>query len=158
MMKRLDCWGKLTRIEMNAQIDIKYYYAQTTVTVSASHKLKLDYESPCQRLHGHNWKITLRCCAPKLNNNGMVADFALMKKFVKDLLDHQDLTDNFPQNLNPTAENIAEFLLVRINGNREIVGPYATCFRIDVEETEGNIASVEINKRLNINEGENDPV
>ena len=152
MMKRLDCWVKLTRIEMNAQIDIKCYYAQTTVTVSASHKLKLDYESPCQRLHGHNWKITLRCSAPKLNNNGMVADFALLKRFVKDLLDHQDLTDNLPQILNPTAENIAEFLLVRINENREIVGPYATCFRIDVEETEGNIASVEINKRLNINE------
>ena len=137
---------------MNAQIDIKCYYAQTTVTVSASHKLKLDYESPCKRLHGHNWKITLRCCAPKLNNNGMVADFALLKKFVKDLLDHQDLTDSLPQILNPTAENIAEYLIERINENREIIGQYAKCFRIDVEETEGNIASVEIDKQLNTNE------
>ena len=49
-------------------------------------------------------------------------------------------------------------LLVRINENREIVGPYATCFRIDVEETEGNIASVEINKRLNLDEGKYDAV
>lgn len=38
--------------------------------ISASHKLKLSYESKCENLHGHNWIITVYCQAEQLNEDG----------------------------------------------------------------------------------------
>ena len=43
--------------------------------ISASHRLKLSYESKCENLHGHNWIITVYCQAEQLNEDGMVVDF-----------------------------------------------------------------------------------
>lgn len=40
--------------------------------ISASHQLKLDYESKCQRLHGHNWIVHIYARSKELNQNGMV--------------------------------------------------------------------------------------
>ena len=33
------------------------YTVKKRIEVSASHSLKLSYESKCQNLHGHNWII-----------------------------------------------------------------------------------------------------
>ena len=37
--------------------------------ISASHRLKLSYESKCENLHGHNWIITVYCQAEQLNED-----------------------------------------------------------------------------------------
>ena len=61
--------------------------------ISASHRLKLSYESKCENLHGHNWIITVYCQAEQLNEDGMVVDFTHIKEVVKGQLDHKNLND-----------------------------------------------------------------
>lgn len=107
------------------------YYVKKTMEISAAHRLQLDYESKCTQLHGHNWVITVHCRAEELNDDGMVVDFTLIKRTIKQRLDHQVLNDVLP--FNPTAENIARWICEQI--------PH--CYRVDVQESKGNMASYE---------------
>lgn len=100
-----------------------------TVTVSGGHKLDLSYDSPCSNFHGHNWKITVHCRGP-LDENGMVIDFQRIKEIVHGIADHKVIDIG----TNPTAENIAKFIQGRV----------PLCFRVDVEETEGAVATYEV--------------
>ena len=108
------------------------YYITKRIEISAAHRLSLDYESKCTRLHGHNWIITVHCRAEELDANGMVTDFTHIKNVVTDKLDHTVLNEVVP--FNPTAENLARWICEHI--------PH--CYRVDVQESEGNIASYEI--------------
>lgn len=105
------------------------YYVTKRLEISAAHRLELDYESKCTNVHGHNWIITVYCRAEQLDSNGMVTDFTHIKRVVKERLDHTVLNDVLP--FNPTAENIA----------RWIVDHVPNCYRADVQESEGNMAS-----------------
>lgn len=107
------------------------YTIRTTFEVSASHKLALSYASPCARLHGHNWRITVTCRSATLNADGMVTDFASIKNLIKSTIDHRALNDVLP--FNPTAENIA----------RWIVDNTPNAIRAEVQESEGNVAIYE---------------
>ena len=99
--------------------------------ISAAHKLILPYRSKCASLHGHNWIITVHCCSKELNADGMVIDFSHIKRVVKDQLDHRNLNKVLP--FNPTAENIA----------RWICNQLPTCYKVEVQESEGNTAIYE---------------
>lgn len=107
------------------------YYIEKHLEIAGSHKLTLDYESKCQNLHGHNWKIVIHCKSKQLNRNGMVEDFTLIKKKIKSKLDHQNLNEVFT--FNPTAENIARWICDQI----------PTCYKVSVQESEGNTAIYE---------------
>ncbi|MCM1429502.1 MAG: 6-carboxytetrahydropterin synthase QueD [Clostridium sp.] len=100
--------------------------------ISAAHRLELPYESKCQTVHGHNWIITVECRAKEVNDHGMVVDFTHIKQLIKDKLDHVVLNDVVE--FNPTAENIA----------RWIVDNVPTCYRCEVQESEGNMAAYEL--------------
>lgn len=108
------------------------YYLKKTIEVSAAHRLQLDYDSKCASLHGHNWIITIYCRSHELNHNGMVLDFSEIKRRISDVLDHKVLNDIFP--FNPTAENIAHWCQQQIE----------CCYRVDVQETSGNVATYEV--------------
>ena len=82
-------------------------------------------------MHGHNWIVTIYCEAEELDKNGMICDFTYIKKMVSDKLDHQYLNDVV--DFNPTAENMAKWICDQV--------PY--CWRVDVQESEGNIATYE---------------
>lgn len=99
--------------------------------ISAAHKLALSYTSKCANLHGHNWIITVYCRSEELNQEGMVTDFSLVKNIVQDQLDHKVLNDVLP--FNPTAENIACWICSQV----------PNCFKVEVQESEGNIAIYE---------------
>lgn len=100
--------------------------------ISASHKLNLSYASKCENLHGHNWIIDIYCKSEELNKDGMVIDFTHIKKEIHDKLDHSFINDVI--DFNPTAENLAKWIAEEIG---EI------CYRVDVQESEGNIAIYE---------------
>ncbi len=99
--------------------------------VSAAHSLRLSYPSKCQQLHGHNWIITIYCRARELNADGMVTDFTRIKEQVMGQLDHRNLNDVLP--FNPTAENIARWVCRQVEH----------CYRVEVQESEGNMAIYE---------------
>lgn len=108
------------------------YYVTKRIEISASHRLTLDYESKCSNLHGHNWAITVHCKSKTLDQNGMVTDFSKIKGTIMSQLDHAYL--NEVVDFNPTAENLARWICEQI--------PH--CYRVDIQESEGNTASYEI--------------
>lgn len=107
------------------------YFVSKSMEISAAHKLNLSYESKCQNLHGHNWHVTIYCKAKELNQDGMVCDFTHIKKAIYEKLDHQYLNDILP--FNPTAENMARWMCEQI----------PTCYKVSVQESDGNIATYE---------------
>ena len=109
------------------------YYLKKTMEVSASHFLHLPYDSKCKNLHGHNYIITVYCKSEYLNENGMVVDFTHIKEVV-DEFDHNHINTILyfsMYKINPTAENMAKYILQHIEN----------CYRVEVEETKGNIAT-----------------
>ena len=114
------------------------YKVSKRMEIAGSHQLELDYESKCENLHGHNWIITVEVTGQKLDNNGMLIDFTAIKSIVKDRLDHKNLNEVL--NFNPTAENIAKWVADKINYHfrSEKLGTY--CSKVQVQESEGNIA------------------
>lgn len=107
------------------------YTVKKRMEIAGAHRLNLGYESKCSNLHGHNWIVTVWCRAQVLNANGMVMDFTHIKREVQDKLDHKMLNEVVP--FNPTAENIAAW----------ICGQIPNCFKVSVQESEGNIAVYE---------------
>ena len=108
------------------------YYVSKRLEISAAHRLELDYESKCTCIHGHNWIVTVHCRAKQLNDAGMVTEFTHIKQNISDKLDHKLINDVLP--FNPTAENMARWICENV----------PNCYRVDVQESEGNVASYEI--------------
>lgn len=69
------------------------YTVRKRIEISASHSLKLSYESKCENLHGHNWIIVVWCRAKQLNDDGMVVDFTHIKQKIQEQLDHRNLNE-----------------------------------------------------------------
>ena len=107
------------------------FYIEKSMEISAAHRLNLSYQSKCQNLHGHNWHVTIYCKAKELNQDGMVCDFTHIKKAIHEKLDHQYLNNILP--FNPTAENMARWMCEQI----------PTCYKVSVQESDGNIATYE---------------
>lgn len=104
------------------------YYVSKKFEIAASHRLQTEPPTKCSRLHGHNYRVEIFCRSEELDANGMVADFGLIKARVFDALDHRDLNEVLP--FNPTSENIA----------RWICGQVPHCYKVSVQETNGNTA------------------
>ena len=108
------------------------YFVTKRIEIAGSHRLELSYPSKCSRLHGHNWIITIHCRATTLNRDGMVTDFSHIKEQIHSRLDHSNFNEVLP--FNPTAENIARWICEQVEN----------CYRVEVQESEGNIAAYEI--------------
>jgi 6-pyruvoyltetrahydropterin/6-carboxytetrahydropterin synthase len=58
---------------------------------SAAHRLE-DYHGKCEELHGHNFVVEALFDGEKLGTSGMVIDFKILKKYLKDVLKSLDHT------------------------------------------------------------------
>ena len=82
---------------------------KTEETFDASHHLE-NYKGKCSEKHGHRWKVEVRVKG-NIGEDDMVVDFGTIKNIVREL-DHCDLNEKI--NLNPTAENICNYLVFKI--------------------------------------------
>ena len=85
---------------------------------SSAHQLR-GYKGKCENLHGHNYKIEIYARGSELNNIGLLVDFVELKEAADDLvtyLDHKNLNElePFVTEQNPSAENVARFVLEKI--------------------------------------------
>lgn len=121
--------------------------------LSCGHRV-FGHEGKCAHLHGHNYRVTFTCAAEKLDAVGRVIDFAVIKdklcQWLELYWDHRFLVfdqDDWAHTLqlldptgavvvpfNPTAENMAEYLLL-IVGPLQLRGTGVKLIGVRVEET-----------------------
>jgi len=84
---------------------------------SSAHFLR-NYQGPCEKLHGHNWKVELTVEGEKLDQTDLLIDFKILKSILKSILkelDHQLLNDlSYFKDINPSSERIAEFIFKKV--------------------------------------------
>ena len=118
------------------------YEISSEASFSASHKL-INYNGPCENLHGHNWLVRAIVRCEKLDNVGIGIDFKILKgtlKAIVDELDHTDINTVFmgPE-MNPSSENIAKWIFDQLKSRINVAN--VLVYRVDVYETPGNGAS-----------------
>lgn len=105
-------------------------YAERYHDISCGHRV-VGHETKCKYLHGHNYRFHFRMEADELDSLGMVVDFGVIKsklcEWLENNFDHktliwendpklEQLMEIFPSSIfitpfNPTAENIAEYMV-----------------------------------------------
>jgi 6-pyruvoyltetrahydropterin/6-carboxytetrahydropterin synthase len=115
---------------------------------SSAHFLT-QYYGKCEHLHGHNYKLAVTI-EGHIFENGLVVDFAILKKIVKekiiDKLDHQNLNDFFK---NPSAENIAMWIWNELKDFSTLLKKESDfynvkLYKIKLWETENNYVTIKI--------------
>ena len=105
------------------------YHCCKEMYIDAAHKLNLSYDSPCENLHGHSWRVRIYCKSETLDENGMVYDFKKLKDATHGKLDHKFI--NEVVDFNPTAENLAKWMADQVG---------ETCYKVEVWESVNNLA------------------
>lgn len=120
------------------------YIVSVEDNFSSAHQLR-EYQGKCENLHGHNWKVKVSLSGNELDKAGMLIDFGIMKKELKqimDYLDHKFLNDTEPfDKLNPSAENIAHFIFEKMSSAISCDYPKIKVHRVDVWESFKSCAS-----------------
>ena len=85
---------------------------------SSAHQLR-GYKGKCENLHGHNYKIEIYARGRELDNIGLLVDFGELKDAADEVvqyLDHRNINElpPFDAELNPSAENLARYILERV--------------------------------------------
>jgi 6-pyruvoyltetrahydropterin/6-carboxytetrahydropterin synthase len=85
---------------------------------SAAHLLK-EIGGKCEELHGHNFLVEVSVSAESLNNEDLLIDFRIVKRWTDEVLeqlDHKYLNEiEYFKNMNPSSEQLARFLFDRIS-------------------------------------------
>jgi 6-pyruvoyltetrahydropterin/6-carboxytetrahydropterin synthase len=106
-------------------------------TFAAAHQLR-DIGGKCEELHGHNFTVEVAAGAENLNNEGLLLDFRLLKRWTNEILeelDHKYLNElPFFKGLNPSSEVIARFLFERLTEKGKAANTPIT--RVTVWESE----------------------
>lgn len=90
------------------------YELMVTADFASAHFLR-GYNGPCEKLHGHTWKIQVTIVSDKVNQLGLVVDFRDIKNKLKEFLSHLDhvcLNEDIPffREHNPSTENLARYI------------------------------------------------
>ncbi len=112
---------------------------ELTVTshFSGAHRLRY-LHGKCEELHGHNWKVEVSVTSLKLNPEGIVIDFNVLKQKLEKILktlDHTYLNDlPYFSGREPSSENIAKYIFEQLK--RELKGYSATLKKVTAWESE----------------------
>jgi len=104
---------------------------------SAAHHLR-DYEGKCAQLHGHNYNVEITVQGDKLDDAGMLIDFAKLKQICDQVLDRYDhvYLNELPEfaQANATSENLVATIFERI---AELLSDlHVRLFEVKLYETE----------------------
>jgi 6-pyruvoyltetrahydropterin/6-carboxytetrahydropterin synthase len=109
---------------------------------SGAHRLRY-LHGKCEELHGHNWKIEVSVVSNRLNKEGVVIDFNLLKQKVEKILkflDHSYLNDlPYFSGREPSSENIAKFIFDRLKA--ELRGQHSVLKEVTAWESETSCAT-----------------
>jgi 6-pyruvoyltetrahydropterin/6-carboxytetrahydropterin synthase len=113
---------------------------------SSAHQLR-GYKGKCENLHGHNYRIEIFAKGEELNNIGLLIDFVDLKKAAADVVkyfDHRNINElpPFDEELNPSAENLARFILEYLN--REVSDDRVKIYKVHCYETPTSVATYQI--------------
>jgi 6-pyruvoyltetrahydropterin/6-carboxytetrahydropterin synthase len=113
---------------------------------SSAHQLR-GYKGKCENLHGHNYKIEIYARGSELNNIGLLVDFVELKQAADEIvtyLDHKNLNDlePFVEEQNPSAENVARFVLERIAS--KIDDDRVQIYKVKCWETPTSVATYQV--------------
>lgn len=126
------------------------------LTFCAGHRV-LGHENKCANAHGHNYSVFIHAEADQLDNLGRVIDFSVLKEqvgsWIDQYWDHTFIIYNkdeeliacrnvleknkeiFISDFNPTAENIALYLLNEVCP-KVLAGKNVHVTKIELHETE----------------------
>ncbi len=113
---------------------------------SSAHQLR-GYQGKCENLHGHNYKVEIYARGSELNHIGLLVDFVELKEAADELvayLDHKNLNElePFVVEQNPSAENVARFVLLRLAAR--IDDDRVQIYKVRCFETPTSVATYEI--------------
>jgi 6-pyruvoyltetrahydropterin/6-carboxytetrahydropterin synthase len=104
---------------------------------SGAHRLRY-LHGKCEELHGHNWKIEVSVVSDRLNKEGLVIDFQILKQKVEKVLEPLDHTylNDFPyfSRKEPSSENIAKYIFDQLK--KELKAYRVTLKRVTAWESE----------------------
>jgi len=93
------------------------YELKVVTKFAAAHRLTMVGEK-CENMHGHNWKVEVYVTGEKTDDAGVLMDFGIIKKHVREImsmLDHKYLNELDPfQHSQPSSENIAYFVAAEL--------------------------------------------
>ena len=113
---------------------------------SSAHQLR-GYKGKCENLHGHNYKIEIYARGEELNNIGLLIDFVDLKAAADEIvkyLDHRNINElpPFDEELNPSAENLAKYILEYLNGR--VADERVQVYKVRCFETPTSVATYQI--------------
>ncbi len=101
------------------------YVLEIEDSFSSAHSLR-GYEGRCEALHGHNWKVKVFVGGRRLNEVGILVDFKVLKRKLREILekiDHTYLNEISPfDTVNPSSENIAYYIYKEMKKSLEGFG------------------------------------
>ena len=123
-----------------------YFEVMIERNFSSSHQLR-GYKGKCENLHGHNYKVEIYARGRKLNEIGLLVDFAELKAAADEVierLDHRNLNEipPFDRELNPSAENLARYILEQIAAR--ISDERVQIYKVRCFETPTSVATYQI--------------
>jgi len=87
-------------------------------TFAAAHAIR-GHTRGCQNLHGHNYRVRVHLQAERLDELGMVLDFADLKEMMQEILgpfDHRVINDIPPfDQRNTTAELFSQYVFEEVD-------------------------------------------
>ena len=112
---------------------------------SAAHAIR-GHTRGCQNLHGHNYRVRVHLRAERLDELGMVLDFADLKEMMREIVgpfDHRVINDIPPfDERNTTAELLSQYVYEEVE-RRLADQDRVRVARVEVWETETSCAIFE---------------